>query len=185
VAWTAPITFVTGSQLLAAQLNTYLRDNSNFLFDPPMCLAQSTANLSVTTGGTGTIVPFAAADIYDTDTMHDNAGAPTLITPKTAGVFFWTADVQFAGNATGSRWMQISNSAVQNPIITHQSELGPSGNPCRLSASGFWPLNAAAIAAVTSFGVFVFQSSGANLTLTGVTGGAPCYFAARWCGPYP
>ncbi len=29
MAWTAPITFTSGSVLTAAQLNTYLRDNLN------------------------------------------------------------------------------------------------------------------------------------------------------------
>jgi hypothetical protein len=192
VAWTTPITFVTGNQLLAAQLNTYLRDNTNYLFAPPMCLAQATATSTITTN-TGTNVSFAGTDLYDTDTMHDNAGSPTLIKPNTAGVYLWTTDVQFVGNATGIRWVQINGAAfiagngiTATPMISHQSELGPIATISRLSATGFYRVSAADITNGASVSVTVFQNSGGNLSLNGTgAASAPCYFAARWCGPYP
>jgi len=183
VAWTTPITFVTGQALTAAQLNTYLRDNSNFLFDPPMCCAQATANQTITTS-TITDIAFAGADLYDTDTMHNNVTNNTLIAPNTAGVYLFTADVQYAGNATGTRYLNIQFD-VGTFIIGNQSELGPSGNPCRLSVSAYRNVVATDIGNPTGqFTASTFQSSGAGLAIQGTTGGpAPCYFSAHWCGP--
>lgn len=44
---------------------------------------------------------------YDTDTIHDVTTNNSRLTCKTAGKYSIKANVTFAGNATGSRWLRI------------------------------------------------------------------------------
>ena len=51
--WTAPPTFVTGNVLTAAQLNSTVRDDLNYLFDQPMMLVSASANQSIPNNSAG------------------------------------------------------------------------------------------------------------------------------------
>lgn len=42
---------------------------------------------------------------YDTDTMHDTVTGNSRITIRTPGIYLLTAQVAWAGNATGDRWI--------------------------------------------------------------------------------
>jgi hypothetical protein len=179
VAWTTPITWVSGNVVTAAQMNAHVRDNTNFLQDPPAVLATRLSNVAIGTGA-DTSVPFIDTDIYDTDTMHSNVTNSSRLTCNTAGAFFITGTVQFGPNATGQRHARILlNSATE---LAGESLLSPdSGHPVRLTVGVQWKL------AVTDFvELQVFQASGAGLSITGTQdnspGPGPCYFAANWIG---
>jgi hypothetical protein len=179
VAWTTPATFTSGNILTALQLNTNLRDNTNFLNDPPAVLTTRQSNLNIATG-TETSVAFNAADIYDTDTMHDPVTNNTRLTCNTAGVFFITGTIQFAPAATGQRHARVFLNATTE--LAGESLLSPdAGHPTRLTVSIQWKL------AVTDFvELQVIQASGAGLSITGTQdaspGPGPCYFSANWIG---
>lgn len=185
MAWTTPATFTTGNVLTAAQLNTNVRDNTNFLFDPPMVLATRTTAQSIP-NATSTGVLFTATDIYDTDTMHDPSGAPGNIVINTAGVYDLWASVEWAANATGMRRtdLQVSTGGARKLAFQTDSN-ATSGQNSAQSLTGTWKFTAADTASIN-----VFQNSTASLNLLGTTntgsdidGGSPaCYMGASWVG---
>ncbi len=125
IAWSAPPTWTTGQILSAAHLNTNVRDNTNFLHSPPGCLATRSTTQSIT-NATPAAVSFTGTDVYDSDAMHDPAGAPTLITINTSGMYlFWSA-VEFTGNATGLRrgFLQTLSGGVRRTGIGNSRNTG-------------------------------------------------------------
>ena len=85
MAWTTPGTATAGEVLTAAFWNTQVRDNTNFLYTPPMCKATRTTNLSIASGAE-TEMTFPTED-FDTDGMHDTATNTGRITINTAGIY--------------------------------------------------------------------------------------------------
>ena len=182
MAWTTPATFTTGNVLTAAQMNTNVRDNSNFLHSPPGCLAIRSTAQSIS-NNVLTAVSFTGTDVYDTDSMHDPVGAPTVLSLNTVGVYLVTASVQFAANATGARWMAVTNSAAGGTEIAGAKDSGPtSGINSILSASAV----VLATPIGSQFGVSVQQTSGGSLSITNastttLTGNTPVIqLGAQW-----
>lgn len=113
MAWTTSRTWTIFDVATSSLLNTYLRDNTNFLHDPPgasWTLTTATA-ISVATGST-----FAAftgsmgagtVELWDTDTMHSTSSNAGRITVKTAGTYNIVGNGQWASNATGLRRLAI------------------------------------------------------------------------------
>jgi len=98
VAWTTPISWVTGSVVTAAQLNQQLRDNLNFLFDPPEARIFNAA-VSVASG----TVPGALSlptVVWDStgSTMTSAAGKITI---PLAGVYEVNGGGVWGASATG------------------------------------------------------------------------------------
>lgn len=163
MAWTSPPTFVTGNVLTAAQMNTNVRDNTNFLHSPPGCLATRATAFSVATG-TLTVVPFNGTDMYDTDSMHDPSGAPNDIVINTSGVYLVTASIFWAGNGTGARWMDIIQSgAGANIELAGAHDSGPtSGIASAQSVAVPYKFTTSA----NPINVAVNQTSGGALSIT-------------------
>src|SRR5690349_16100653 len=99
MAFTAPITFTTGNVLTAAQMNSYVRDDINFLHDPPGCLISKTTNQNIATGVSGNQLTLGTI-IYDTDSM---TGTANQITISTAGVYHFSLDVEWGLQSGGAR----------------------------------------------------------------------------------
>ena len=155
MAWTAPSTFVAGAILTAAQLNTNVRDNTGFLFKPPMCVLRNTAGAVSIPNTTFTELLYAA-ELVDTDTMHSTTTNTGRITINTAGVFCVTSNIAWSGQgAAGSRvLMQINKNGTE--ICRTDS-----GNYGASSALAFC-LAVTTSCAVTDYLTFsVYQSSGA------------------------
>lgn len=175
MAWTTPETAVAGQVLTAAYLNTNVRDNTSFLFSPPMVKAsrlttQSIANVTDT---------FATWTTQDIDT--DNMFAPTsdTITINTTGVYLCQAQVVFASNGTGNRFVHIVKNDDATPSFTLNI------------ATGFLPGNAtnnlivscstiAALTATDTLKVIVFQGSGGALNIGDTN--VQSFFSAAWIG---
>lgn len=102
--WTTPTTFVSGNVLTAAQMNTDVRDNTNFLYSPPMAVVQRSTNQVIATG-TVTYISFNT-EVKDTDGIWA-IGVPTRIEPNTAGLYLIVASGFFASNATGVRDLTV------------------------------------------------------------------------------
>lgn len=180
MAWTTPITFTTGNTLTAAQMNTNVRDNSNYLFDPPMCLAQRTASQSITTGTQSAIV-WNGTNLYDTDSML--SGTQFLVF-NTAGVYdVWTS-IEWVANATGMRRAEIQVAGPKKLAFDTDSSTTSAQNSAQ-NAKGQWKF-----AAGDNAEVWVYQTSGGNLSVLGTSivgsdfdgEGPACYFGASWVG---
>jgi hypothetical protein len=180
VAWSTPPTFVSGNVLTAAQMNTYVRDNTNFLHDPPGCSISRGTNQNVTSSTSGVGVTLGTV-IYDTDSM--TGGTANRITPSTNGIYMFSFDGEWAANAGGSRvatiWETVGSNVVSNSQVT------PLGTAAANNAAGEYVCTSAMV-----FGVEVWQNCGSTIALFGTTSGsnlnaglsASLYFRAHWCG---
>ena len=106
MAWTAPSTWVAGAVLTAAELNEQLRDNMNFLAIPNMARARSTTTTGIPTG-VATVIPFAAADSYDTAAMHSTTVNNSRVTVNLIGVYSITGQFYLEGNSGGTQRLII------------------------------------------------------------------------------
>lgn len=103
MAWTTPRTWVTAEVVTAAQLNTHVRDNLNFL--RAMHGVQATNSGTQSIANTTDVALTWDTETFDTDALHDTATNPTRITIPAALAGYWRlfAKVHWAGNATGNR----------------------------------------------------------------------------------
>lgn len=83
-----------------------IRENFEFLVDPPVCSVFHSTTQSVATGGTGTIMS-ANSENFDNDAMHSTVSNTSRITAQTAGRYLLTANADFASNTTGTRQIQF------------------------------------------------------------------------------
>lgn len=92
------MTIAPGEPLPAAVVQQ-IRDNQEFLIDPPACSVYNTAAQSVPTG-TNTALT-ADSETYDNDSMHSTASNTHRITAQTAGRYLFFASVEFAASTGG------------------------------------------------------------------------------------
>lgn len=188
MSWTTPRTWTTGDTITAALLNTHLRDNLNYLYDPPGCLAIRTSNQSITSGSQ-TVVNFNSTDVFDTDTMHDTSTNPDRITPNTSGAYVVSLNIEFAPNSTGFRRAWISNTDPTTNVGTVASfSCGNAGSTENtiLSCTGIAKI---LVSGSSWFDNSVYQTSGGALNILGSSSVAdnlsqvvPCSFGATWVG---
>lgn len=89
MAWTSPRTWLVNEVLTAANLNTHLRDDLNWLAnDHPRCRATRTAVQSINSGS-DVAIAFTGAESYDVGPMHA-ASATTLVVPAGGGGVYMT-----------------------------------------------------------------------------------------------
>lgn len=89
-----------------------IRDDLEFLIDPPTCSLSGSA----TSATTGTILTInTTTENFDNDAMHSTVTNPTRITAQTAGRYEFTAVVRYDFNAGGgARLLQFfHNSTTQ------------------------------------------------------------------------
>jgi len=111
--------------------------NSNNYRVPPMCSVKNAA-VSYNPGD----FRYMAADTedFDTDGMHDTVTNNSRITPTTAGIYLFTATVQFPSVAGGTRQVAIS---INRSTVVAQVDGPPeaSGFQTSISVSGAWSMN--------------------------------------------
>ena len=119
MAWTVPKTFAGGSALTAAELNTYLRDNTAWLKDALTThgITSDSAVQPIKVAGYGCSLTIGSQNIssdvdtallFDTEEWDDAAFhhpsiATWRITIPSAGRYLFNAWVRFDSNATGHR----------------------------------------------------------------------------------
>src|SRR5258708_5416175 len=105
MAWTSPHSWNVGEIVTAAQLNTTLRDNMNFLYTPPAfrCYNSTDGNPS----NDATTAHAFDSNRFDTDTMHSTVTNNTRGIAKTAGKYMFGGTVEFAANVNGHRELQV------------------------------------------------------------------------------
>ena len=178
MAFNTPSTVSTGGTATAALWNTSVRDNINFLVDPPMCQAQRASNQTITSASSTAIA--MTGDVFDTDTMHDPTTNNTRITCNTAGVYLFTGTIQFDANSSGVRYLQLWLNGTTD-IADVGSTSTSATNLTKLSIAFPWQM------AVNDYmEMRAYQTSGGGLIVLGVTAGnpgpGPCYFGAQWVG---
>lgn len=99
-------------------------------------------------------------ELFDDDTMHDNATNNSRITIKTAGIYSIKASVQFDLNATGVRTISLRVNGTTYISFANQLSVGGS-DPTNVSTSRDYTL------AVNDYiEVVVKQTSGVPLSVT-------------------
>lgn len=93
-------------QVAPASWGDQVRDNFEFLIDPPTC---SVSHSTTATVATATVTTLSAdTEAFDNDSMHDTATNNSRITIQTAGRYFIYATVVFTQNgAAGLRRVSI------------------------------------------------------------------------------
>lgn len=129
-SFTSPsLTLNVGDPGQAADWNTYVRDNTTFLYSAPKVRVYNSANISVTSS-TDTALTFDT-ERFDTDTMHSTSTNTSRITFTTAGTYLVGANVEWASDSTSYRELtlrlngstKIGSSVVQpsSSVVTRQT----------------------------------------------------------------
>jgi hypothetical protein len=168
-------TYVAGSVLTAASLNTNVRDPGIFFLSTPVCELRQTSAQSLTNGVPAAIL-FDTEDI-DTDGMHSTASNTSRVTAVTAGRYQFSGGGTFANNATGVRSVNWSlNGTANNGSPVQAINVGASSVP---------ELAARTKTILMAVGQFVelvaAQSSGGALN-TFVTAPDQPNLSCRWVG---
>lgn len=81
-----------------------VRDNLEFLIDPPSCAVYNSAVQSVSNNTLTTMT--ADSELYDNDSMHSTVTNTARITAQTAGRYLFSATVEHAGSASPAGYRQ-------------------------------------------------------------------------------
>lgn len=107
-----------------------VRDNLEFLVDPPACSVFHSAAVGTTNA---TILNLLAnSENFDNNAMHSTVSNTDRITAQTAGRYLFFCTVTFAANATGARLVQFQKNGVTAFNMAHSAPT-PSGRDTDLS----------------------------------------------------
>lgn len=168
-AYTTEKTWATNDDITAALLNTHIRDNSQFLHQPPACRAYNNANISHSSSGSYQFLTFNS-ERKDTDTMHSTSSNTGRITATTAGFYEIGGCVEFASNATGLRGLEIRLNGSTVIVTTDVAAISGAGTD--LNVSTMYQLAAADYVELGAY-----QSSGGTLNVSAVGNYSPEF----WC----
>lgn len=101
VEWTDPKTWTVEELLRAADLNTYLRDNLEYLYDAPRSAVRLTSAQEVANATDHTIAWDEA--VWDSHGDMWDAGGPSKITITRAGVYSIHLSSLWEGTASGGK----------------------------------------------------------------------------------
>lgn len=108
------------------------------------------------------------------DTMHDNVTNNNRLTCRYAGVYAIWADVEFAANSTGVRYIRMRNQAAA-VIASQQLNFTPGGaDTTQLHLETMW-----AMAVNDWVEVQVWQTSGAGLNVNSAASYSPVFGMCR------
>jgi hypothetical protein len=174
VSWTAPFTYTTGQVLTAANLNTYLRDNTDFLGGAarPHARVFNSANQSLTTAVTLAPVLYDSERV-DVGAIHSTVTNTGRLTVPTGAGGWWMVGLNaaIATNTTGSRQCAIRVNGTTTIAIAS----APGANVDNVFAM----VTAYQVAAGDYFDSTAFQNSGGALNLQ-VNGNYSCEFWCQW-----
>lgn len=148
----------TGTVAPAAWGDT-IRDDLEFLVDPPVCAVKATSAQSV--GASSNTVLTAGTETFDNDTMHSTVTNTSRITIQTAGRYLVFPTVRFAAASGGARVVHLQvNGGTPVPVgaFVADAALGTD-----VVISGSKPFTFAATDYVE---VVAFQSTAGSLNVT-------------------
>lgn len=102
MAWTAVHTFAVGDVLNASDLNTWLSNNTQWLFQPPSCRVTNSLAYTIATA-TATVCGFNTERWKQTDSgQHNNSTNNSHLVAITGGVYFIQYQMEWAFAAGGN-----------------------------------------------------------------------------------
>lgn len=143
--WSTPRTWATGDTVSSSLLNVHIRDNLNYLYDPPSCRAHHDSNQSASPGP-GQVVDFNRTD-YDTDNMRNITESVSPFQPsmfiaaRTAGYYLITSDLAFSiGKNGGIRIGIIRETESEDAIVVVDNTNPGTTSPCKINMQTVYPL---------------------------------------------
>ena len=94
------MTIAPGEPLPAAVVQQ-IRDNDEFLIDPPLCSVRASGAQSIA-NNSGTALA-ANTELFDNDSMHSTSSNTERITIQTPGRYRFSTRIEFASSGTGTR----------------------------------------------------------------------------------
>lgn len=165
-------TVATGDVYTATAHNNIATNVNNYRV-PPMCRVYRNAALNHTNNGNFQDVSFDTESFTQTDSGMWTVGDPTLIYTKTAGLYLFTASLEFAANATGFRGASLVHSTAGRIAYSFVLNVGAGGGTALALSS------VASCSATDTIKLQGFQSSGGNL---GYSTGQVFHLSATWLG---
>ncbi len=104
-SWTNPRTWVIAETATAAQLNTHLRDNLDFLHTKDRVHVYRTANENCV-DSTWELNNWTA-EVFDNNTMHDNATNNSRLKCNSDGVYLVEFKINFVAETAGQRKVML------------------------------------------------------------------------------
>lgn len=89
-----------------------VRDDLEFLIDPPACSVSNSSSQSIASGSS--VVLNANTEAFDNDAMHSTVTNNSRVTAQTAGRYLLVSTVQFAANGTGRRGVNFLVNGTTN-----------------------------------------------------------------------
>jgi hypothetical protein len=175
MAWTTPLTGVSGTQVNVANWNTYLTDNLKWLHNPPGVRISNATSVSTVSTATETLIDWdGCTEEVDTDTMY--AGSGDILTTTTVGLYVCSFFVTMSSSGYDSTARILKNTTTE--VLTTgwrqiQSAASLDDNK-GIGASGI-----VLAAAADTFGVYLTHDGGADRSVGGT---ASSHFAMTWVG---
>lgn len=149
------MTIAPGEPLPAAVVQQ-IRDNEEFLIDPPLCSVMASNALAVA-NGSATALP-ANIELFDNDSMHSTSSNTERITIQTPGRYRFSTRVEFASSGSGAREIRFyKNSLVLGAAFSMNPNAGI------LVVTTYWE---DVSVAGDYYHVTVVQTSGGSLNVT-------------------
>lgn len=160
MAWNGTKTWAVSDTLTASDLNSYVRDNTAYLYQKAEVAMKHTGTNCTTAVTTTVSFTSGTDDIFDTFGMHVGGSATRLsvVTGQTGTYWCW-ANGLWAANTTGRRFMGIRKNGSE--------EIGREDSPTD-PTSGEWWGSVGAARLMSSVGDYIellaFQTSGGTLS---------------------
>jgi len=125
VTWTDPKTFTVGELLTAADLNTYVRDNLDFLYRKPIVTVRLTAAQAVASASNHT-VQWDEAEWDYADTAMWDVGTPGSIVIDRPGIYEVLPSALWEGTTDDSSKREVAVELNGTTRLTMDSRLSTS-----------------------------------------------------------
>lgn len=173
MSWSSPKTWSVSEVLTSSDMNTYVRDNTAELHDPPACRVGNSGNISLANGALQALT--FDTERFDTDTMHSTASNSGRITFTTAGLYQVSATAEFAPNATGVRGVGVKLNATTYIMFSQHPTAGVGVSHVEGVSMPY------KFAAGDYIEMIAYQNSGGALNVITLSNYSP-EFAAVWIG---
>jgi hypothetical protein len=107
MAWTTPKTWALGDVVTHTELNTYVRDNLNWLYDPTASAKIWLSAAQAIPNDTEQTIVWLVGGVDWNDGPMWASGNPSRFTAPVDGYYLVDATVVFEANATGYRYLAV------------------------------------------------------------------------------
>lgn len=176
-----PRNWSTGEMGTAALLNTHIRDALEFFVTPPWCFVTSGSDQTIS-NNTNTNLTWTD-QIVDSDNMMA-LGTQTDMVVATPGCYAIYAQIMFAVNATGTRWLTVDRvrSGVTTTLCRSSQAAADYTGGSSTSETAFQVGVHADLQIGDHVTFWCYQNSGGNLAAMKSTTEFRTWASVRWIG---